>query len=82
MTFWQENYSFIKDVYESRSSKLVELMDKIDKVIAAILADQIYTSNEFKKLKETFMVRIVCTIKYLYLCRKKSKVIWAPLKRI
>ena len=57
MTFWQENYAFIKDVYESRSLKLIELMDKIDKAIAAILADKIYTSNEFKKLKDTFVVR-------------------------
>ena len=56
MTFWQENYAFIKDVYDSRSSKLIELMDKIDKSIAAILADKIYTSNEFKKIKEQFMV--------------------------
>ena len=57
MTFWQENYSFIKDVYDSRSSKLIELMDKTDKAIAAVLADKIYTSHEFKKVKETFTVR-------------------------
>ena len=48
--------AFIKDVYDSRSTKLIELMDKIDKSIAAILADKIYTSNEFKKIKEQFMV--------------------------
>ncbi len=58
MTFWQENYSFIKDVYDSRSSKLEELMDKTDKAIANVVADKIYTSNEFKKIKETFMVSI------------------------
>ena len=57
MTFWQENFSFIKDVYDSRSSKLIELMDKTDKAMAAVLADKIYTSNEFKKVKETFTVR-------------------------
>lgn len=54
MTFWQENFSFIKDVYDSRSSKLIELMDKTDKAMAAVLADKIYTSNEFKKVKEIF----------------------------
>eukprot|EP00095_Tigriopus_kingsejongensis_P009110 maker-scaffold150_size309978-snap-gene-1.12 protein:Tk09110 transcript:maker-scaffold150_size309978-snap-gene-1.12-mRNA-1 annotation:"muscle-specific protein 300" len=54
MTFWQENFSFIKDVYESRSSKLIELMDKTDKAMGAVLADKIYTSNEFKKVKEVF----------------------------
>ena len=56
MTFWQENYAFIKDVYDSRSGKLIELMDKTDKAIGNVLADKIYTSNEFKKIKETFMV--------------------------
>ena len=73
MTFWQENYAFIKDVYESRSSKLVELMDKVDKAIAAILADKIYTSNEFKKLKETFVVRErkrKCTGIPIFLCNR------------
>jgi hypothetical protein len=57
MTFWQENYAFIKDVYDSRAGKLEELMDKTDKSISAILADKIYTSEEFKKIKEIFMVR-------------------------
>ena len=56
MTFWQENFSFIKDVYDSRSAKLIELMDKTDKSIGNVLADKIYTSNEFKKIKESFMV--------------------------
>lgn len=56
MTFWQENFSFIKDVYESRTNKLMELMDKTEKAIASILADKIYTSNEFKKIKENFVV--------------------------
>jgi len=55
MTYWQENYAFIKDVYDSRSSKLEELMEKTDNAISAVLADKIYTSNEFKKIQETFM---------------------------
>ena len=58
MTYWQENYAFIKDVYDSRSSKLEELMEKTDNAISAVLADKIYTSNEFKKIQETFMVSI------------------------
>ena len=68
MTFWQENYAFIKDVYDSRSTKLTELMDKIDKAIGAVLADKIYTSNEFKKVKETFTVGVLYLSSiYLYL---------------
>ncbi len=57
MTFWQENYAFIKDVYDSRATKLSEVMSKTDKAIADVLADKIYTSAEFKKVKEVFMVR-------------------------
>lgn len=33
---------------------MVEVMDKCEKAIAEVLADKIYTSNEFKKVKETF----------------------------
>jgi len=54
MAFWQENYAFIKDVYDDRSQKMVEVMDKCEKAIAEVLADKIYTSNEFKKVKENF----------------------------
>ncbi len=57
MTFWQENYAFIKDVYESRSSKLIELMDKTDKAIKNVVAEKVYTSAEFKKIKDVFVVR-------------------------
>jgi len=54
MAFWQENYAFIKDVYDDRSQKMVEVMDKCEKAIAEVLADKIYTSNEFNKVKENF----------------------------
>ena len=58
-TFWAENYSFIKDVYDSRAQKMSDLMDAMDKSIGDILADKIYTSAEFKKVKEIFMVRLI-----------------------
>jgi len=47
--------AFIKDVYDNRSEKLVEVMDQTEKAIEGVLADKIYTSNEFKKVKETFV---------------------------
>ena len=59
MSFWAENYSFIKDVYDSRAQKMSDLMDAMDKAIGDILADKIYTSAEFKKVKEIFTVRFV-----------------------
>lgn len=46
-------------MYDSRSSKLEELMEKTDNAISAVLADKIYTSNEFKKIQEGFMVKII-----------------------
>jgi len=54
MSFWQENYAFIKDVYDTRSAKMTEIMDKTEKAIADVVADKIYTSAEFKKVKEIF----------------------------
>ena len=66
MTYWQENYAFIKDVYDSRSSKLEELMEKTDNAISAVLADKIYTSNEFKKIQEAFMVNYLQRHEYVY----------------
>ena len=56
MTFWQENYAFIKDVYDTRAAKMTEIMDKTEKAIADVVADKIYTSAEFKKVKEVFTV--------------------------
>ena len=56
MSFWQENYAFIKDVYDTRAAKMTEIMDKTEKAIADVVADKIYTSAEFKKVKEVFTV--------------------------
>jgi hypothetical protein len=55
-TFWQENYAFIKDVYDTRAAKLAELMQKTNESIADVYAEKVYTSAEFKKVKETFTV--------------------------
>ena len=32
MTFWQENYAFIKDVYDMRHQKMAEWMENVEKV--------------------------------------------------
>ena len=32
MSFWQENYAFIKDVYDMRHQKMAEWMDNVEKV--------------------------------------------------
>merc|ERR1712241_817102 len=54
MTFWQENYSFIKEVYDTRYSKMVEWMDNVEMAIQKVCASKVYTSAEFKREKGNF----------------------------
>merc|ERR1712227_201222 len=54
MTFWQENYAFIKDVYDMRHHKMAEWMENVEKAIARIMADKVYTSAEFKRERDNF----------------------------
>ena len=56
MTFWQENYPFIKDVYLMRQTKMVEWMDNIEMAIQKVCASKVYTSAEFKREKDNFQV--------------------------
>ena len=57
MTFWQENYPFIKYVYLMRQTKMVEWMENVEKAISRIMADKVYTSAEFKRERDNFHVR-------------------------
>merc|ERR1712042_390504 len=54
MAFWQEKFQFIKEVYETRHSKMAEWMENVEKAIARIMADKVYTSAEFKRERDTF----------------------------
>merc|ERR1712088_1116100 len=54
MTFWQENYAFIKDVYDMRHQKMAEWMENVEKSISRIVADKVYTSAEFKRERDNF----------------------------
>jgi len=55
MAFWQENYSFIKDVYETRICKMVEWMDHLEMAISKVMATKVYTSNEFRRERDNFL---------------------------
>ena len=71
MAFWQENYQFIKEVYDMRLSRMSEWMDNVDKAIGRIMADKVYTSAEFKRERDTFHVRhtnFVCIYHIFYGC--------------
>jgi len=54
MTFWQENYSFIREVYDTRYQKMVEWMDNVEMAIQKVCASKVYTSAEFKREKDNF----------------------------
>ncbi|XP_076044502.1 muscle-specific protein 300 kDa-like [Oratosquilla oratoria] len=54
MTFWQENYGFVKEVYDFRCSKYIEWMDNIEAIIGKVMANTQYTAKEFKIIKDTF----------------------------
>merc|ERR1712226_588670 len=53
-TFWQENYQFIKEIYEMRHTKMAEWMENVEKAISRIMADKVYTSAEFKRERDNF----------------------------
>ena len=60
MAFWQENYQFIKEVYDMRHHKMAEWMENVEKAIARIMADKVYTSAEFKRERDNFHVSKKC----------------------
>jgi len=54
MTFWQENYPFVKEIYTDRHTKMADWMENVEKAISRILADKVYTSAEFKRERDIF----------------------------
>ena len=42
MTFWQENYGFIKDVYDMRHQKMMEWMENVERVRLNIVFSKIF----------------------------------------
>ena len=67
MTFWQENYSFIKEVYDTRYAKMVEWMDNVEMAIQKVCASKVYTSAEFKREKDNFHVSLKCKIVVIWI---------------
>ena len=55
MSFWSENYSFIKEVYDTRVNKMVEWMDQVEIAITKVMATKVYTSAEFKRERDNFL---------------------------
>lgn len=54
MTFWQENYGFVKEVYEYRLKKYGEWMDNLEGIVKKVLTPNVqYTYKEFKIIQDT-----------------------------
>merc|ERR1719334_2887384 len=54
MTFWQENYGFVKDVYDSRLEKYNKWMDDLDMICAKVMKPGAqYTYKEFKIIQDS-----------------------------
>ena len=59
MTFWQENYSFIKEVYDTRYMKMVEWMDNVEMAVQKVLASKVYTSAEVESIWSVRWIRSI-----------------------
>ena len=81
MSFWQENYQFIKEIYEMRHSKMAEWMENVEKAIARIMADKVYTSAEFKRERDNFHVSKNC-VDPLSIENKNPIIVVRPSARI
>ena len=57
MSFWQENYGFVKEVYEYRMKKYGEWMDSLEGIVSKVLTPNVqYTYKEFKIIQDTLSV--------------------------
>lgn len=57
MTFWQENYGFVKDVYDFRLQKYQEWMDNLEAIVSKVMAPNVqYTYKEFKIIQDSLSV--------------------------
>ncbi len=66
---------FLQDIYEMRHTKMAEWMENVEKSIARIMADKVYTSAEFKRERENFHVSLSNSIKKFI----KFKILWNEL---
>ena len=69
----------MKDVYLMRNTKMTEWMENVEKAIARIMADKVYTSAEFKRERDNFHVSLkikqilVYCIVIRYVCMTSTK---------
>ena len=71
MTFWQENYAFIKDVYDMRHTKMAEWMENVEKVCYIHAGFRIRIRIRFSSFLDPDLDPV--SAKILENCRKVSK---------
>lgn len=54
MSFWQENFGFVKEIYDYRIAKYKEWMDNLEDITVKVLDSKVnYTYKEFKVVQDT-----------------------------
>ena len=65
MSFWSENYSFIKDVYDTRVSKMIEWMDHVEMAIQKVrIRKWQRISRSHKCMFTTIWIQVMATKVY------------------
>jgi len=80
MTFWQENYPFIKDVYIMRQTKMIEWMENVEKAISRF-THYIFIKNQkylikfkfFNVLSQSFSLTAFWGF-FTYFAKKRRKI--------
>lgn len=84
MTFWQENYGFVKDVYDFRLQKYQEWMDNLEAIVSKVMAPNVqYTYKEFKMIQDSLSVSIWSRLIALSFLRHTSVILspsWGLLR--
>lgn len=76
MTFWQENYGFVKDVYDFRLQKYQEWMDNLEAIVSKVMAPNVqYTYKEFKNIQDSLTVSITQSLSP----SRKTKCLMSPV---
>ena len=80
MTFWQENYAFIKDVYDMRHQKMAEWMENVEKVVLFSHWACIPAFSLLEEKKDPDSRPENFEPKNIEICQQKSK-IWTRTER-
>ena len=64
MTFWQENYAFIKDVYDMRHHKMAEWIENVEKVRKYKRADNLLMPTCFQAISRIMADKVYTSAEF------------------